>query len=541
MAEMTAEQKTARLNQLRVWYETAFGGYHRGSPPKELQKLFLADKGAWDFERTKMWIRLHDKNWLQSADARDRINMLRTLYRNTFGPLTTFTSKEFRQQAEAFARGNPRANTNETLIRIFRTRILNSKAFEKAVPGGADTFKTWLRTQPPDTDILKATGEFYRTTQSFKDAWGDAETGAEIPEDLLIEALKNNWRPDGPEFTKAIVNSAEYSRTRPYQDKIEDFQSKWSTLFGDGTPAPAGLAEKYAKSAGNWESFLKTEVQKTTEFKAAFPDYTEWKAKEVQQGVPEENIDIYSYFQDRQEFTEAWQRAYTDGQPVDAALLSQAMRENWSLPQWQNKMKQLPGYSSTVEGKNRSEQFDLYWKSMFGEAAPVNSELRGKYVASNLNDPSGMWDDIKQTQNFRDVYRDWDAFSQAQTKIGNNVISDPAAYNEYKAGFEKAFSDIGMAVPEGLHKAIFASGEDIGDLQQNAQMWKDTGKAFELQSGARADIGAALGVTVDKAKAGDMRLRMKKALEQQRTLAASKFKSFNTSENQNTGLVTQKI
>ena len=539
MAAMTAEQKTARLNQLSVWYQNIIGDKHKGPVPKALKEEFLADNGAWDFDRAKMWIRTNDKNWMATTEATDRVNMLRTLYRNTFGPLTTFTSKEFRDQAEAFARGNPRANTNETLIRIFRTRIMHSAAFAKVVPGGAETFKAWLATQSPDTDILTATGAFYDATQSYKDAWDLADTGKPLPKEILLEALKNNWKADGPQFTRLITSSSEFAGTRSYSDRMDDFNEKWTTMFDEGTPPPAGLAEKYARSNTTWDSFLRTEVSKTREFSASFPDYNEWKRGEVQQGTPEENIDVYTYFQDRQDFTEAWQKAYTNGTPVDAALLAQAMKENWSLTQWENKMKTLPSYMTTVEGQNKGERFDLYWKSMFGEVSPVNTELRGKYIASGLTDPSGMWDDIKQTQNFRDVYRDWDAFSAAQQKVGENVISDPALYNEYKAGFEKAFTDLGMAVPEDLRSAIFASGESINDLQQNASLIHQTNKAYELQSGQQIDVGTALGVK-DKVAGGDLRIRLTKALEAQKALSQSKFKSFKTDQ-QDTGFITQKV
>lgn len=540
MADLTAEQKKARLNQLRVWYETTFGGIHKGAPPKELQKLFLADKGAWDLERTKMWVRLHDKNWLESADARDRVAKLRDMYRNTFGPLTNFNSKEFKKQANAFARGNPRANVNETLIRIFRTRIMNSKAFAKEIPGGADTFKAWLRKQRPDIDILTATADFADQMQEYKDAWGLAETGKPIPKQLLIDAFKNNWKADGPEFTKGIVNSKEYSGTQSYQNRVDDFTEKWKTMFPEGVEPPTSLAEKYAKSTTNWDAFLKTDIQKTNEFKAAFPDYEQWKDSEVKSGKAEDQIDIYTYFQDRQDFVEEWQKAYSNGAPVNPELLAQAMRENWSITQWQNKMKTLPDYMATVDGKNKGERFDMYWKSMFGEAAPINTELRGKFVGSNLNDPSGMWDDIKQTQNFRDVYRDWDAFSAAQQKVGVSVVADPTMYNEYKAGFEKAFSDIGMAVPEGLDKQIFASGESVSDIQQNAGLIGQTQEAYKLQTGQQADIGTAIGVK-DKVAGGDLRIRLKKALEAQKAYSQSSFKNFEKSQNQATGFVTQKI
>ena len=546
MAEMTAEQKKARINQLQLWYDKIIGHYggngkrSHGPPPKKLQSLFLADKGAWDFERALMWVRVNDPNWMKTQTAKDKMAGLKALYRNVYGPNYNFNSREMQKQLTAFARSNPRVNTRETLLTIFRKRILPSKSFDKMMPGGKAVFMKWLRKQPPGIDILKATDIMAQKMQDYKAQWDEAMTGKPIPTELLAKALSENWEANSNYFMKAITETAEYAGTLSYQARVEEFGDRWASVFGEDVPPNEAMAAKYAKTATPWDTFLKTDVQKSSEFKNQFPDYASWAAREAQQGVPEADLNITDFFAERTNFSEAWEKAYTNGEPVDPELLAKAMRENWSMPRWNNELRKLPSYSTTIEGKNKGQQFDMYWKSLFGEMSGVDQTLRGEFIAGDITDPSGMWDDIKQTQNFRDVFPDWGAFSKAQADAGNNVISDPMAYKEYKTEFEKAFSDIGMPVPTGLEREIFASGVEASDIQQRAQQFDQTKTAFNVQTGQTPDIARAVGVRGNKAVAGDLRERMRKALEQQRKLQTSQFTKV--SEDKSTsGLVTQKI
>lgn len=539
MAGLSPEAKKDRINKLEVWYKKTTG---KDNPPAALKTAFLQDNGSWDFERVNQWIRNNDKNWMNTEDAKKRVGMLKTLYRNTFGALTTFNSKEFRRQAEAFARSSPRQDPNEALIRIFKRRIMPSKAFNKAIPGGKAVFMEWVKQQPPGMDLLTATNELSKLMQEYRDQWDSIESGKEIPKELLIEAIKNNWKSDSPQFLKAIAARPEYSGTQSYEQRLKDFEENWGAMFE--APLNQEMADKYARSGSNWDTFFDNVVTESAEFKTEYPDYASWKSGEIGEGgVDASGISSSDYFKDRQDFIEAWQRAYEDGSPVDQELLDRAMKENWSVPQFENEMRKLPSYTNTKEGKMKTESFDLYWKNMFGGQSTPDEAIRAQFIASGYTDASSMWDEIKKTQSFREQYRDWDAFEAAQTAIGQNVVSDPAAYNRYKAEFEKAFADIGMTVPTGLESQIFASGVSGEDLQGRAQVWNTTKEAYQLQTGEKSDLVQTMGIgtelTAAAPNAAQMRERLQKALEQQKAYSRSKFNTKNTNKENN--LVTQNI
>jgi hypothetical protein len=540
---MSAKEKTARWNQFVVWYEANVSARPGGKPiPKELKTLYMAKEGAWDTDRAMMWIRLHDPNYIRTETAQGRISAIQSLYEKALGYKINWESSEMKKYSEAFARANPNMDVNMRLTQIFMKRILPSAEFKKKNPG----FVSWLgknrQSYTDATSIVAALDAYNTHAENLSDFWASKSTEP-MPKSLLDKALANDWESDNLQFLQEMTSSREWAAGASYADRAQEFQQNWSSIFGDKVPVDGAMADRYARNASGltFSDFFHTNLKNSAVFTENMPGYTEWEVKQHAAGTPEGSVDIFDYFTRRNELVELWNESFTGGELPDEATISKALSENWGDALFRNKVRSLPQYANSGVGKERAAKFDQYWTGLFGEGAAPDQALRSRFIGSETSDPSVYWDDIKQTDRFKAQFQNYDIFAKAQSSVGITVNQDPAAYKQYQEEFRKAFEDIGVEVPDGMDKTIFASGVSGQDIANRAETWKTTGKAYELQTGQKADLAGTLGVAGNKAQSGDMRIRMQQALEKQRKIQNSKFAKVDSDKQQQTGFIKQNI
>ena len=225
---------------------------------------------------------------------------------------------------------------------------------------------------------------------------------------------------------------------------------------------------------------------------------------------------------------------------IPPELLQRAMAGNWSRALFELTFKKEdPAYRNTDTYKNNVASFELYWKQVFGENSPVDPSLAATYAMGSYSNPIQLFDQVKQTQEFRSQYGNWDAFAAGQHAAGNAAMTDPLLYNEYRTAFYNAFADMGLQAPADLERQFFASGENTTDFTQHVQLFSQAEAAYDWQSGGKADFQTAVDLG-NKTAGGDLRKRMAAALEQQKAYMGSKFNTFRSQQTQS-GDIKQNI
>lgn len=538
--------RKARWDQFVDWYRVnvtqSIGRNVRRPIPEELKKLYMAnsdDGGGWSTERAMMWIRGNDPNYLRTETATSRMTAIQQLYEKSYGYSINWKQPKWKAVLEGFAKGNPNIDITLRLNQIFMKKILPSKKFQNKEPG----FVAWLKNNPganAKASIIDALADYQTEKETLAAEWA-SYTDIPMPKELLDTALKNGWHADSVAFKKAISNSKEWAASAGYDARAKDFDEQWKAVFGDSVPVDPVHRDNYSKSLDKltFEDYFQSTLKYDKVFKDRFPGYTAWEEQQHGAGGPEGTVDVFDYFDRRKELEEMWYANFTGGELPNQAFIDEAMAGNYGDALFLNKLRRLPEYAKSGDGKQKAAQFDNYWRGMFGDTAVPDETIRSNYIASEAVDPSAYWDDIKLTDAFKATFTNWDVFATAQANAGVNVNEDPMAYKEYSTAMKNAFANIGIEMPTELERTIFSSGVSGQDLQSRAEDWNTAKEAYQLQQGEKASLTDAMGVTTDQAKSADMRSRLQKALEKQKTYSQSKFATAQTkTENE---LVTQKI
>ena len=530
----TPEQLRAELDaSKKAWrdYVSYYRSYYglKSDPPAALKKRFDSTyiKGGWRTDYADEWIRKNDKNYKFSTPYKKVVGQLSDLYHIAFGPDYKVTTADIaKMDAQARRPSVSALVDSQRAETYFRNHILNTPEFKQRNPA----FSEWLAQNRGLTSIVDGLEKYQTAYSSFLSTWQDAGMTGPVPESIMVQAMTNNWDAQGNAFATAIHGSAEFKGTQSYADRQTDFAKQWAAVMPAGTAVDPALAEAYAKSPKSWDDFLRDTVSTSHLFTNAYPDYAAWEERQHKiggEGNVEGQVTIQDYFEARSTYADLWASEYEDGQPVDPAVISEAMANNWSPTVFKNKIRQLPQFQNTPAAKNKKASFATYWRGLFGDGAPVDEALADQYTRGDITDPSAMWEDIKGTSMFQSQFANWNTFANAQAEAGNNVTEDPMAYKEYQTAFAKAFADIGMQVPNGMDKQIFASGMKSNEITQNADTYGTTKDSYDWQTGQQADVGTAIGVG-NKVAGGDLRKRMEAALAQHKTYARSTFNQFDT-------------
>jgi hypothetical protein len=140
-----------------------------------------------------------------------------------------------------------------------------------------------------------------------------------------------------------------------------------------------------------------------------------------------------------------------------------------------------------------------------------------------------LFDQVKNTNEFRSQYGNWDVFAAAQHATGTSAMADPLLYKEYQAAFYNAFADVGIVAPTGMERQFLASGETTTDFTNHIEQFSQQAPSYQWQTGQQADLATTAGVG-DKTAGGDIRKKLAEALQQHRAFAESKYQPFQTQE-----------
>jgi hypothetical protein len=537
----TPEEKYARKKALEAWYaSTAYGGGMGGKPPKELMEKWMANPTfQWDW--ALKWIRENDENYTKTDQYKSNGKALDDMLIASLGiegAKDYLASKEYAKVRNRLSRADPRMQFDTILANVFQNRVMKSPEFKRSNPG----FIEWAEANRGVTSYYDAFQSGYvKLRDSFTTSWKDAYgLQGDVPPDILKQAIVEGWDAGGARWDAAVRNTPSYAGSQTAGDRAKDFDAQWALWMPAGVPPDEALRNGFIKSSGTLDDYFRDSVKSSSIFTTSYPEYAAWEVAQSKQGEP---IGPDAFFTERNAFTEKWQELYGDV-PINAALLSQALSENWSTVKWEQDIKKLPEYSGTDTAKAKGMEFDAYWRGLFGDASPVDPSLKAQYTTNNaMQDPSDLWDQIKSSSTFQSQFTNWDAFAAAQGAVGQNVSGDPMAYNQYKAAFYKAFADIGMSVPDGMDREIFASGVSTGDIQNNAETYAENKDSYQWQTGQQADLRTAIGIG-NAAAGGDLRIRLRQALEQHKAYTSSKYNTARSNTQQvsrGNDLVTQKI
>lgn len=541
---MTAKEQEQRWREFVNWYKVTVSAAPGGPPAKSipgtLKKLYMANDGAWGTDRALQWIRLNDPNWLRTKEAQDKEDAIKGLYEQSFGYKINWKDPVMKRYVEGFSRTSPNINVPRRLTEIFMKRILPSKKFKTQNPG----FASWLNKNRQNykdaNSIIDALTDYNAAKETLTDYWA-TQSLEPMPKELLDEAIANDWEKESLAFQRAMTQSKAWASGASYQDRAAEFTQNWKAIFGEGSEPDPNLQDTYARNNTGltFSDYFHTSLKNSSLFKQNMPGYQQWEAAQHAAGKPEGAIDVFDYFSRRNELVEMWNENFTAGELPDQAFLDEAMTNNWGDALFLNKLRRTDAYKNSGAGKQKSAKFDSYWRKMFGETAVPNETIKGNYMGSDNNDPSVYWDDIKGTDEFKKQYANWDVFANAQAAIGVDITEDPMEYKAYLASMKNAFTNIGMEMPEQLERNIFASGVSGEDLQDRASMWNTTKEAYQLQEGEKADLVQTMGVGTTQANSTNIRDRLVKALEKQKTYSQSKFAIAETKTEND--MVTQKI
>jgi hypothetical protein len=111
-------------------------------------------------------------------------------------------------------------------------------------------------------------------------------------------------------------------------------------------------------------------------------------------------------------------------------------------------------------------------------------------------------------------------------------------YKEYETAFYKAFERVGVQPPADFKSMFFKSGVTEQDINQNLNTWLATNQSYKWQSGNEAPVQVAAGIQGNQADAGDLRIRMEKALAQHKEFTGNKFGGFDVNKDNSTVIKT---
>jgi hypothetical protein len=535
-------------NNIFNWYNALYKAVGK-KPPANL--VAYAVKHRLDQTQFENLVREKDKNWENSPVAKEQRQAAVNMLTSAYGNQSWRKDKKTMEMVKRFGVIENVQKLGQALKKMFEQVVMKDEKFLAQNRGFTQFYKTWKPAAADQNDPGSILRDYKDAILTQKKAfqqeyvkWMGA--GSTMPDELFYAAFEKGWEAGGPEWQKAIQdNDASWATGPMATTRKAEFERNWKIMYSDGkggvTKAmPADALTDYSKSALDFTQYFHEKIKDSAWFKQDFGDYADWETLESRDsGNPADKIDVFDYFKKRAEFITDYKESFGPDAQVDSALLTRAMRENWSTAIFHNYvMKNDPKAKETDEYKRKADDFNLYWKGVFGENSTPDQGLMDQYVTSGSSDPLTMWDSIKSTGEFKSQYANWDAFSAGQEAAGNVVMDDPMQYKEYQRGMEDAFAKIGMQTPGNMVRQIFASGIDTGELGQNLETFAQDKTSYDWQTGQQADLATAAGVA-NKPAGGDLRKRMEAALAQHRAYAGSKFNEFDTG--QKNDMITKKI
>jgi len=530
-------------NQVINWYNSLWKSFDR-KPPANL--LAYAVKHRLNETEFANLVRLKDPKWENSPVALEQRQAAVTMLNQAFNGQSWRKDKKIMELVKRFGVIANAQKLGQALAAMFKQVVAKNPKFVADHPGWS---AWWTKNKDNQTDaydpaswIVKYNDDVDTAKESFQTQYAeDMGVGAKMPDEFFWTAFNAGWEPRGVDWNNAIRGEEGWETSAGATSKKEEFSRQWDIIFSDGKggvvrPLDDALASAYAKSGMPFDAFFHSKIKSQSWFNDAFPDYAQWETDTSRkEGRSADELDIFSYFQDKAdtekdklEYVNDYRETFGADAVPDQAIIDRAIKEKWSVAVFHNYvMKNDPKRTETQEYKDKAESFDLYYKDIFGENSVPDAGLRDEFVASGSSDTKSMWDSIKGTSAFKSQYANWDVYSSAQEAQGNMVSNNPQQYKEYQAGMEAAFARIGMPVPGGMVKQIFASGVDMGEMGSNLEAYSDTKTSYDWQTGQQADLATAAGVE-NKPAGGDLRKRMEAALAQHQKYAGSKFNEFDT-------------
>jgi hypothetical protein len=535
----TATSTGPTADEIKGWTDRWERSYQdlvkRGVPiPKDLLKLIIAKKGVFSSAALELWVRKNDpKNWLNTTDAVKRQQeMLRGL-RAIFGP--DYKPKDdMPGLMMKYALADP---DTVDFIKFFSKVVSKSQTFKTQFPGFSEWYDAASRNES-FASSSDAVLKFKTIRGAYETLYRQLMGTSDVDADFITNALKNSW--DDTQF-KLNLQSGDRWKSTIGAPRDEEFKRSWDAIF-QGTKYEGvyndSLLSKYRSGTMDFQTLINTDIKDMAEIAELYPEYDAWEKEQHSLGAPEDKVNIFSYLADRgsmrQDFSTWYKEIMQDTNAViPPDLLAQAMSGKWSQTLFELAVKKSPAgsaaYKNTDSYKQQAASFGLYWKQIFGENSVPDQSLADAYASGTYSNPMQLFDQVKNTNEFRSQYGNWDAFSAAQNAAGTSAMADPLLYKEYKTAFYNAFADVGLAAPQGLESQFFASGVDKTDFTDHIGQFAQQKQSYEWQTGEAPDLATAAGIG-DKTAGGSLRKRLDEALKQHQAYAQSKFTNFRTEE-----------
>lgn len=540
--------------------------------PKDV--LSLALKEGWNSDRLLKWVRQNDKDlYTQTIVYGKRLDEFKHAFTDAFG-------NEFSNYLEAlapkYAMKDP-GNENAADVEDFFNKFLMNKnsAFYKEFFG--NSWEVFRKSALFGTgSLFSAIGEFRKQRAILEATYKNLVGKDAVLTDELFSMYLENPTGGMDAFTRwVITNDPRWLQTHggtytdengnpvtpdfdPNTDLGHSFDDYYAGIFGEVDTSSASyqaLRNEYIKFANiqgigkdtqptnmndvdllNW--FFEENIVNSEEFKKKFPGYEEWRKKQGPNYVIN-GEGFGGFFKDREALITAYQQLMGYDVVINEEFLNKAIANNWDSYTFQDFLRHNdPQWSNSAEAQQKVASFNAYYQSIFG--AGRTSSLAYEFAASDLTDPSDMFNAIRNTAEFKAEYGSWDAYAAAQAARGNTsaIINNPALYKRYRETIRDAFTNYGLVAPDDA--MIFKSGVDENEVTGNIRSYVESAISYQWQSGEKADLMTAAGLN-DRKAGGDLRVRFAKAVAKHRTFTSSEFVAGQTGEQKGTNLITQRI
>lgn len=543
---LTEEQKKSLKQQYTNWYNSLLNTKDKKVPEKILN---YAINNKIDREYFNKIVRRDDPLYLRSDVAQSRALQVRDFMTQIFGKGVNIRKLKFKggvtgqQLIRGYARGNP-ALTN-TFYNILVRYLSKHKKFIELHPGFS-TFITARGKLLNKANVFRVMQDYYDRKQSYEKVWESIMGDKPVPKAYLMHAMEMNYEPDSVAMRNLIMrdewvgtNDVElgdpdsgYLAGEYAQQRAKHFDNAWKQMLGDEA-VDAALKDSFVRNTNSFEDFFTMTMRDSDTFKSRFPDFEEWAKRTGQ-----EKVDIFDYLRDRNQYISQYRDIFGADATINNEAIGRALMNGWSAKTFKEwLMVNDPAAKDTADYKNRSTEFKMYWADLFGEDSEPPTHLMDKYIASNLDNPQAMWEDIKATDKFAQDFPDWQKFSSAQAQQGVNVIRNPELYKEYQSEFQNAFASLGVEVPEGYTTQFFSSGAKPQEVRRNLESYEEGKLSYKFAKGETPDVATAAGIG-DKVEGGRIQNRLKKALDQYRAFSQSEAGKYDTDLGK---LVTKRI
>ena len=256
-----------------------------------------AVKNQWSEATLETWVRQNYPAYKNTAAYKTLASNFKTMLAGIFGARFNIASdKKLRNAMIEYAKLPPDKAVNDTVVmKYFKKYVMNTTRFTKLYPA----FKSWFNSQQSITsgslnfsNPTAVMGDYNRAVNTYTSAFRQVQTGvgsatAEIPQALLIKAMKNNWSIDGIEWMTAVRNTEQYMGSQGAEIRGNEFDTNWERMFQgtplEGTSPDSGLRSQYVKDTRDFGTFFNDVMYKEGSasqamIDAAFPSYADFLA-----------------------------------------------------------------------------------------------------------------------------------------------------------------------------------------------------------------------------------------------------------------------